>query len=126
MPDLVVTSINRSPTVLWEGEAVSFSAVVQNQGTGPTPAGAAVRVRFTLNNTNVFWSEQFYETLPPGASVLLSCGNRYLPAPGGLNRLRAEVDDAQEIQESNETNNFAQTTFTVLAPWGDTDGDGMD
>src|SRR5262249_21642016 len=109
MPDLVVDAVNVAPASLFADEAVSVSAIVKNQGTGPTLPGATIRVRFALNNTNVFWSDCLTEPLPAGASVLVSWSGNYLSTSAGTNVFRAEVDAANEIAESVETNNLIVT-----------------
>ncbi len=41
-PDLIVTSISSNPASPLTGNAVTFSAMVKNQGTGATPAGIVI------------------------------------------------------------------------------------
>jgi gluconolactonase len=129
-PDLIVTSVRRFPTNPRRGQSVLFSATVKNQGTGVAPTGTAVRVAFTVGtSTNVVWSDNFADGLPPDASAVLTC-NAGLAGPtwtavGGTQTLRAGVDDLDHISESNETNNQFTTTFSVSNA-ADTDGDGHD
>jgi gluconolactonase len=129
LPDLIVTSIRRFPLSPRRGQAVAFSATVKNQGTGPTPAGQAVRVAFSIGGTNLVWSDNFIEALPPDASVVLT-GNAGIAGPtwnaiSGGHNLRAWVDDQDRILESVETNNVMTVGLSVaISP--DSDGDGHD
>ncbi len=125
-PDLIVASVNLTPAAFTAGAAVTATVLVKNQGTSSTPLGTNVRVRFTLNSTHIFWSDPLTDPLPAGASVLLTWPNNYWTAQAGSNQLRAEVDVANEIPESNETNNSTVVSFNVAAPGSDSDGDGLD
>ncbi len=78
-PDLIVTAISLFPANPSEGQLVSFTAVVKNQGTGTTTAGTPLRVAFSFGKEkNIVWSDTFATALPPDASVLLT-------ANGGVN-----------------------------------------
>jgi gluconolactonase len=129
LPDLVVTAVARSPAAPVAGQLVSFRVVVKNQGTGPTPAGVALRVDLTIDGVPaVLWSDAFSRTLPPDASVVLDCeqgssGRAWL-ATAGTHTLRASVDDPRRVAESNELNNGLNANFAVAAPPLDSDGDG--
>jgi gluconolactonase len=128
-PDLVVTSIRRVPTNPVAGQPVRFFAVVKNQGTGPTPAGTAVRVAFTVGTaTNVVWSDGFSPSLPPDATVVLEAnggiqGPDWIAVAGGQT-LRATVDDLNRISESVEVNNILTSSITPGPTPPDMDGDG--
>jgi gluconolactonase len=130
LPDLVVTAINISPSAPHAGQSVRFTATVKNQGTGPTPAGAAIRVAFSAGSkTNVVWSDSFADALPPDASVVLTAnegvaGSMWL-AREGAQTIYATVDDRAGIKESLEHNNTLKRTVTIAGFPTDTDGDGM-
>ncbi len=128
-PDLVVTAVRRFPVSPRRNQNVVFTAIVKNQGTGPTPAGQPLRLAFSLGGTNILWSEDYTDSLPPDASVVLTC-NIGVDGPGwtaipGSQTLVATVDDEDRISESGETNNAFTTTFSVASAL-DTDGDGHD
>ncbi len=56
-PDLIVTGITYSPASPVTGNAVTFSAIVKNQGTGATPAGTIIGAQFQVDGTCVSWSD---------------------------------------------------------------------
>jgi len=129
LPDLLVTNVQRFPTSPRRGQTVFFRATIKNQGTGPTPAGMPLRVMISIGGTNIVWSDNFTGTLPPDASVVVTCnagvnGPSWI-APGGTHNMRAWVDDQDRVSESNETNNVFTANFSV-ANAADTDGDGHD
>lgn len=116
--DLVVTSITMAPASPTTGQAVTFTAVVKNQGTTPTTAGTAVGVAFYVDNVRVSWNQTNTNSLIAGASVTLTA-NAGTPgatwtATSGPHTIRAVADDANVIpDESNEANNSFSTTLTL-------------
>ena len=120
-PDLVVSSLTLTPANPKTGDHVVFTAVVTNQGTAATPAGATLGVGFYLDgNTggaNV-WEDTDTTSLAPGASVTLSAtggtaGVNYWIATAGTHTVTAWVDDVNRIAESNENNNKLSQSFNV-------------
>ena len=130
LPDLVVTAINISPSAPYAGQSVRFTATVKNQGTGPTPAGTAIRVALSVGSgTNVVWCDSFTNALPPDGSVVLTAnegvaGSTWL-AREGAQTIYATVDDRGGIKESLENNNTFKRTVNIAGVPPDTDGDGM-
>jgi hypothetical protein len=130
LPDLAVTAINMSPSAPFAGQSARFTATVKNQGTGPTPAGTAIRVAFSVGSeTNVVWSESFTDALPPDGSVLLTA-NEGVAGPTWLARegattMFATVDDRAGIKESLEHNNTLKRNLDIPGVPPDTDADGM-
>ena len=120
-PDLVVTSLTWSPPTPLTGNAVTFSATVRNQGTAATPAGIKLRVAFSIDGTEVNWSDTDTAALAPGASTTLTAnsgpsGASTWAATGGSHTLQASVDNPNLIAESDETNNTLNRSLTVGAP----------
>src|SRR5262249_28976006 len=131
LPDLVTTAINSSPLNPVSGQSVLFSAVVKNQGTGPTPDGVVIRVAFSVDGqTNIVWSEGFTASIPPDGSVVLTANavitGRTWTATAGTHAIRAMADDVNLLRESNESNNVFSVSLAVAAPSPDSDGDGLD
>jgi regulation of enolase protein 1 (concanavalin A-like superfamily) len=124
-PDLIVTGITWAPTSPVASQAVTFSAVVKNQGTGPTPAGIILGVSFWVDGTQVSWSDTNTTALAPGASRTLAAnggpgGLSTWTATAGAHSVLAFVDDVNRIAESNETNNNFTNSVTVTVlpvPW---------
>ena len=111
-PDLVIESddISYSPDTGIKGERVYVNATVHNQGS------------FNASNIRIeFWDEdrdtQLGDTktipnLEPGQSKKVSIIQYFLIE--GEYRIKVEVDPDNEIGETNEKNNVANNTITVL------------
>ena len=120
LPDMVVSSISMSPTNPAVGQAVTFSAVVTNQGSAATPAGVVIGVAFLVDGTEVTWSDNDSTSLAPGASVTLtadsgSSGVATWPATSGSHTIEAYVNDIGRFSESNTSNNTLSQSFSVSA-----------
>ena len=109
-PNLVVTSVHSSPAAPTSGQAVRFSATVENTGTAPTPVDTIIGVIFKVDGRNVGWSDTDTTPLAPGASVTLTAnggpaGVATWTATAGAHEVFANVDDIDRISETNETDN---------------------
>jgi hypothetical protein len=118
LPDVVVTSISMNPANPVAGQAVTFSAVVKNQGTASTPAGVVLGVGFFVNGTNVNWSDNFTSSLAPGASVTLTAtggpaGISTYTGSAGTIQVQAIADDINRFAELNDSNNSLTQSFTI-------------
>jgi M6 family metalloprotease-like protein len=119
-PDLVVTSLTWSPTSPVAGNAITFTAVVQNQGTAATPSGVKHGVAFLVDGAEVSWSDNDFASLAAGASITLTAnggpsGTSTWNATSGSHTAQAQVDDSRLITESNESNNTLSQPLTVSA-----------
>lgn len=118
-PDLVVTSVAWAPTALVTGQQVRFSATIVNRGNAATPAGVVHGVGFQVDGVLRTWSDDWTASLAPGQSVTLTAvGGRSAAtwsATSGDHRIRAFVDDAQRMAESNERNNTLDGSFAVAS-----------
>jgi hypothetical protein len=118
-PDLVVTGVQWAPDPV-AGEKVLFTATIKNTGNAPTPAGVIHGVGFQLDGKLVTWADAWTQSLQPGQWVTVTAvggptGQATWTATAGNHRLRAFVDDAKRMSESNEGNNTLDTTLTVGA-----------
>ena len=130
--DLVVTDIILNPASPAAGDAVSFSAVITNQG---NTASDAIKhgVRFYVDNVDngqsctgdgFYWGDQYTSSLASGASAVVTAngcsnapgGGATWPSTVGEHKVTAYVDDSKQISESNEGNNYLTKTFTVTEP----------
>ncbi|REE81485.1 subtilase family serine protease [Paenibacillus taihuensis] len=113
-PDLVVTDISWSPSAPAAGDAVTFSAVVNNQGTAATPMGAASNVSFYVNGTKVSSVINYTTSIAAGASVTLTqnSGGSWTAA-NGIHTVNAIVDETALISELDETNNSYSESLTI-------------
>ena len=80
------------------------------------PAGTVSGIAFQVDGNLVTWSDQRTAALAPGESATLEAvGGPAVPATwtatAGRHRLRAFVDDAHRIGQSDEGNN------SVTRPW---------
>src|SRR6185436_6598276 len=117
-PDLVVTDISWSPPSPATGQAVTFSATIQNVGTAATPAGVVQRVGFSVDGNLVNWSNTSTTSLAPNATRVLTAntgptGSSTWTASNGTHTILATVDDTSLIAESNEGNNTRTESMTV-------------
>jgi hypothetical protein len=105
LPDVVVESIALTPASPRAGDAVSFSALVKNIGSGPTPNGVTLGVGYTVLQGKTVAHQTWGAVAGPlaaGASVT-----------AGDFVVEAKVDDVNRFEESNENNNLRSLPFTV-------------
>ncbi|MFC5531408.1 CARDB domain-containing protein [Cohnella yongneupensis] len=114
-PDLVVTDIAWLPAAPAAGNAVTFSAVVKNQGTAATAAGTACNVSFYVNGTKVSSVINYTTSIAAGASVTLTQNSGSWTAVNGIHTVNAVVDETAIISELNETNNSYSESLTIGA-----------
>ena len=119
-PDLIVTAISWSPASPVAGNAVTFSATIKNQGTAATPSGVIHGVSFSVDGTQVNWSDTNTSSLAAGASITLTAnsgpsGSSTWTATSGTHTILANVDDVNRIPESIEDNNALSAQFSVFA-----------
>jgi subtilase family serine protease len=113
-PDLVVTALWTDPLAPAQGQTYTVKATVKNQGAEPATAGEGrfVRCHFLLDSTDLGYAQ--FATLAVGASITLS-QTRTAPYPGTYT-LKAVVDKAAGVAESDEKNNERTAKLTVPAP----------
>ena len=121
-PDLVVTSVTAAPTTPASGAPTRFTAVVKNQGTAATKAGVVLGVAFTVDGSNVTWSDTRTTSLAAGASATLTAnggtgGVSTWTATTGTHTVQAYADNINRIPgELSETNNKLTKSLTVADP----------
>lgn len=116
-PDLVVTAVTWTPASPAAGQAVTFSATIQNQGAGATPSGVIHGIGFKVDGTTVTWSDTRTASLAAGASVTLTASGGVAgatwAATAGSHTVQTFVDDVNRIAEGNEGNNTRDASLTV-------------
>jgi hypothetical protein len=119
-PDLIITAISMNPASPKVGQAVTFSAVIKNQGTGSIPAGTTISAAFSVDGNKVSWSDTYSNALAAGASVTLTANSgpsgsaTWTPTAAGTYQVMAYVDDSNRIaSESSENNNTLSTNISV-------------
>jgi hypothetical protein len=117
LPDVVITAITWTPTNIYPGNNVYFTAVVKNQGSSPAPGTNTIGVGFNVDGVGGFWSGGYTGPLQPGASVNLTAngGSVYWVATAGSHTITAVVDDVNRFTEGNEGNNVLSVPFTTSA-----------
>ncbi len=121
-PDLVIESVSLSPSSPNVGQQVRFSIVVKNQGTAATALGTNHGAQFTLDGTVVNWTgNNTAISIPAGGTQTITAnngptGSAYWTATEGTHNLLARIDDLNLIAETDDSNNSANTSFTVAPP----------
>jgi hypothetical protein len=116
LPDVVVESIALAPASPRDGDAVSFSALVKNVGSGPTPNGVTLGVGYTVLQGQTVVHQTWGAVAGPlaaGASVTVGTSGAAFSATAGDFAVEAKVDDVNRFEESNENNNLRSLSFTV-------------
>jgi hypothetical protein len=131
LPDLVVTSVSATPAYPSPGQAVTFTAVVKNQGSAPVPAGISFGLAFNIDGKEVTWYGGFDKGIAAGASATLTANSgpskvSTWTATNGTHSLEAYVNDQGKVSESSNDNNKLSTTLVIskLSTDGDSNGDG--
>jgi hypothetical protein len=112
LADVIITSLTYPAGTIAAGTAVTFGAVVKNQGTIATPAGVVVGVTFAIDGVQVSASSSDKTALAPGASVALTASGTW-PATTGTHTLLATVNSTDLFPESSTTNNTLSATLSV-------------
>ncbi|MBI1998740.1 MAG: hypothetical protein HYS73_00175 [Parcubacteria group bacterium] len=115
-PDFIVRALSHFGGVLFEGNQLSFSAVVKNQGTERAFERFRVGLYLDIGNNEVFeysFTPQEVHPLEKGEETTLIWKNVWTQTPG-THTIGACADSEKIIQESLEKNNCETLEFTVL------------
>lgn len=116
-PDLVVTGLTWSPSLVTGTKAVRFSATIKNQGK-MTTRSLVHGVGFRINGSPVAFSDNTTAPLHPGESRRVTAnggptGGTWT-ARAGTHTLSAHVDDINRLPgEANEGNNVMSRVLVV-------------
>jgi subtilase family serine protease len=108
LPDLIVTDITWSPPQASIGDNVTLTAIIKNQGSGPTQA---FRLTGYIDGLPIAFTD--LPEIGPGSSATGSIV--WLTAPG-THDLRMLADTINQVIEIDETNNEKRTSFSTLTP----------
>lgn len=116
--DLVVTDISWSPANPQQGNEVTFSAVIKNQGTQASPANTKHGLGFFVDGVQVSWNDVHYSSIPAGGTVTLTAnggpdGNATWTAASGNHTVKATIDDTSNIVESDKNNNNREESINI-------------
>ncbi|MDO8486683.1 MAG: CARDB domain-containing protein [Candidatus Curtissbacteria bacterium] len=112
--DLVIDSVSFSPSTVQEGQAVSFSALLRNAGSGTAnPSSTRLRIDFDSNGTWDFTSG-FIPTsfLAAGGTQTISWNNIWTAVVGN-HKVEVCADATGVVNESNNDNNCKTEQITV-------------
>lgn len=111
LPDLTIESVTPDPGIAKQGDTVSITVVVGNQGNKDV---ASSDVKLVIGGEVV--GTKVAEVIPAGGSTTITF-TYTVPddTPAGTLDIVATVDPANEIKESNETNNTGTSSMQVEA-----------
>ncbi|HKA04192.1 MAG TPA: CARDB domain-containing protein, partial [Acidimicrobiales bacterium] len=119
--DLTVTSVAWNPASPAPGDRIVFSAIVQNVGRLPTPAGISWRLAFAVDGVTTNWVST-PAAIPAGATLTLTASSgpnavNYWTARGGPHTVTATADDQNRLtRELSEANNWLFASLTIGSP----------
>ncbi len=118
-PDLVVTAVSFDPANPRAGQAAHLKATIENRGGAPTPEGITIGVAFFVDEGPIVaWSDTTNHALAPGQKIEVTSNNGPKGTPdwaatAGAHTLKAQVDDVNRINESDENNNTREAAVMV-------------
>jgi uncharacterized repeat protein (TIGR01451 family) len=107
-PDLVMGDITWSPDGAAEGDTVTFSATLTNQGEGKSVDST---ISYYVDGEQV--ASQDLPEIDVGGDYTAEFTWK---AEAGVHNIRIVVDEANRVTESDETNNSRQIAFATLTP----------
>lgn len=115
-PDFIARAVSHFGSVLFEGNQLSFSAVIKNQGTERAFERFFVGLYLDVGNNETFelsFTPQEAHALEKNEEITLIWKNVWTQTPG-THTIAACADSTKIIQESLEKNNCETKEFTVL------------
>jgi hypothetical protein len=113
-PDLIVGSLSHTPENPVATDTITFTAMVKNNGTGPADPSTLM---FKIGGETAGAASTLFSVpaLAPGSTHSVQ-RQAVLPAQAYINT--ATADYAAQVAESNEGNNTATDSYTVVTPAG--------
>jgi hypothetical protein len=108
-PDLIVSQLTASNNQARQGDKVTFTATIRNDGQA---AAVASQTEFRLDNTTVLGLINT-AALAPGASTQVSANWLTASAKKGQHTILATADKNNVVAESNEGNNTKTITVSI-------------
>lgn len=120
-PDLVVSALAASPASPAQGQAVTFSFTLTNQGTGAIASGVTIINNVTVDGVVVTHAD-YAGGLAAGASTNLTTttGGTWTATPGA-HTVQAVANATNTVAESNSANNTTNLSLTVAGQQGGVD-----
>ncbi|HUI31648.1 MAG TPA: glycoside hydrolase family 3 C-terminal domain-containing protein, partial [Candidatus Acidoferrales bacterium] len=121
-PDFVITNFKWFPRFPVQGDNVVFLAMVKNQGTGPSPADAPLKVDFSVNGIEVSHAIRFKGSIPAGGMALICADtginagtNSWRADQVGTFAVKANVNADNSIDELIPDDNICEDTVVVIS-----------
>ena len=108
-PDLVVSALTASNNQARQGDKVTFTATIKNQGQA---SAAASKTEFLLDGKTVLGLVDT-PALAPGASATVTVNWLTASAKKGQHTIKATADKTNVVPESNEANNTKTITVSI-------------
>jgi len=116
-PDLRITQIYTMPRYPLQGQAVSFYALVKNQGNAINATGSPFKIDYKVNGVNVAGSVNVTTAIAPGQVQLIASTGIWTAGQTGKTTLSGELSFNQGAsQEWDATNNTFTRAFEVFDP----------
>ncbi len=109
MPDLIVSNLTASSNQAKQGDKVTFTATVKNQGT----ANASVTTKTQFKDGNTILGSTDTPPINAGQSVPVTFNWFTASAKKGNHTITATADQPSAVVESNETNNSNSTVVNI-------------
>lgn len=107
--DFAVTEVNWTPSYVTAGNAVTFHAVIKNQGTIAGPAGT---VAFLVDGVQVAASVNSTASIAAGSTLTVTAASAWTAA-SGTHVITAVADSLGAVSETDETNNTLNANLTI-------------
>jgi len=108
-PDLIVSALTASNNQARQGDKVTFTATIKNQGQA---SAVASKTEFLLDGTTVLGLIDT-PALAPGASATVSVNWLTASAKKGQHTIKTTADKTNVVPESNEANNTKTITVSI-------------
>ena len=109
LSDFVVQNIKWTPASSSTGELITFTATIKNQGNGSSSNNY---VHFYFDDSNTHHTAQSFTGITTGSTNTVSFTWK---AQAGFHTLKAVVDKANTVTESDESNNEKNITFSTVS-----------
>jgi PKD repeat protein len=107
-PDLIVSNLVSSNNQAKQGDKVTFTATITNQGQA---TAAASKTEFKLDATTVLATKDTPSIAPGGSARVAVPWQTTAKTPKGNHTIRATADRAAAVDESDEANNTRDVTI---------------
>ncbi len=112
-PDLQVTDIWTVPGTFYHGDTVDIKGTVKNTGEGDINDPFWVDMKFDGSYIGSAYVSSQYLPLPPGGEITVVKENYQWPDDCNPHTVKIIADVDDDVEESNENNNWREESFTA-------------